>query len=251
MQVDVALTPALVAPRVTPESGPEHVVIIDVLRATSTIVSALAAGAECVIPEGEVEAARLRARAEGALLGGERKGLPPPGFDLGNSPASFTPERCGGRRVVLSTTNGTQAVLAVRGAAGGPAPTIWSMSLLNAEATARALAAAGAASVLIVAAGTRGQVALDDVATAGCLAGSLLLCGAADPGDGARVALAVFDTWKHDLPGLFRRCQSGRRLIAAGLEQDLSDCARVDALPFAVRLGADGAFRLHGAGAAC
>ncbi|MBM3985953.1 MAG: 2-phosphosulfolactate phosphatase, partial [Planctomycetes bacterium] len=70
-----------------PPPGPAcDVVVIDVLRATSTIVSALDAGAECVVPEGTVEQAATRARAEGALLGGEREGLAPPGYDLGNSP---------------------------------------------------------------------------------------------------------------------------------------------------------------------
>ena len=97
------------------------VIVIDVLRATTTITAALAAGAERVIPCGELDDAR-RVREElaggrppvSALLGGERGGLPIAGFDLGNSPAEYTPERVAGRTIAFTTTNGTQAMLHCR-----------------------------------------------------------------------------------------------------------------------------------------
>jgi 2-phosphosulfolactate phosphatase len=217
------------------------VVVIDVLRAASTIVSALGAGATGVLPQGGVDEARARARADGALLGGEREGLAPPGFDLGNSPRDYDAARCAGRLVVLSTTNGTQAVLAARGSRR-----VLAAGLLNVEATARALAAGGAQDVLLLCSGSRGEVAADDVAAAGCLAGHLLLLAAAQPSDAARVALALFDAWKHDLPGLLARSLSGRRLARIGLTRDIEDCARIDSLPLVAALDRDGVFRKSG-----
>lgn len=234
MRVDVALTAALAPADV---SG-LHVVVIDVLRASSTIVTALAAGADGVAPEADLDAAAARARAGGALLGGEREGLPPPGFDLGNSPADYDAAACAGRPVVLCTTNGTRAVQAVRGAAR-----VMAGALLNAEATAAALACSGARDVLLVCAGSRGRVSAEDTAAAGCIAGSLALQAAAEFSDAGRVAIAHFDAWRHDLPGLLRRSEAGRRLAAIGLGADVGDCARVDTLPRVVELDGGGVFR--------
>ena len=90
-------------------------VVVDVLRATTVMVYALAAGCEAVIPCSEIDEATDTAASlpEGTvLLVGERQGLPIPGFDLGNSPADFTPEVCAGKTLVMTTTNGTRAILA-------------------------------------------------------------------------------------------------------------------------------------------
>lgn len=235
MRVDVALTAELAAG--VPLAG-RHVVVIDTLRASSTIVSALAAGAEGVIPVRDLDDSRARARELGALLGGERDALPAEGFDLGNSPSAYDAATVGGRMVVLTTTNGTRVVEAVRGASA-----VYAGSFLNAEATARALVSSGAQDVLLVACGRSGTVSADDVAAAGCMAGSLALMAAAEPSDGARVAIALFDAWKHDLLGLLKRCAAGRRLASVGLGDDLPDCARVDARPVVARLDENGVFR--------
>ncbi len=234
MRVDVALALALAPPA---DPG-RDVVVLDVLRATSTVVTALASGATGVLPLGSVGLAAARARAEGAVLGGEREGLAPPGFDLGNSPCEYDAARCAGRLVVLSTTNGTQAVLAARGSRR-----VLAGALLNAEATARALVAGGARDVLLLCSGSRGEVAADDVAAAGCLARHLDRMAAAEPTDAARVAAALFDAWEHDLPGLLRRSISGRRLLALDLARDILDCAQVDARPLVAELDRDGIFR--------
>src|SRR5206468_7302445 len=90
-------------------------VVVDVLRATTVMVHALAAGCEAVIPCREIdEAKQIAARLPPgtALLGGERGGLPIPGFHLGNSPGEFTSEVCKGKTLVMTTTNGTRAILA-------------------------------------------------------------------------------------------------------------------------------------------
>jgi len=108
-QIDVYLLPALVEPA---DLAGKAVAVIDVLRATTTIIQALAAGAAEVIPCLEVEEARRIAVPLGgrAVTGGERGGKQIPGFDLGNSPAEFTPERVAGKTVVFTTTNGTRAM---------------------------------------------------------------------------------------------------------------------------------------------
>ena len=90
-------------------------VVVDVLRATTVMVQALAAGCEAIIPCGEIDEAKEVAAslpAGTALLVGERQGLPIPGFDLGNSPGDFTSEVCEGKTLVMTTTNGTRAILA-------------------------------------------------------------------------------------------------------------------------------------------
>src|SRR5712691_550699 len=89
-------------------------VVIDVLRATTTIIHALAAGCSSVRPCAEVEEAKTLAGnmpAGKVILAGERGGKPLPGFDLGNSPREFTPKTCAGTTLVLTTTNGTRALL--------------------------------------------------------------------------------------------------------------------------------------------
>jgi len=246
--VDVALTQALVAPAGVPAGAPAAglaapdadcvVVVVDVIRATTVLCVALASGATGVRTVGSVEEARRLAAAEGALLVGERGGLPPPGFDLGNSPADFTPAVCAGRSIVLTTTNGTAAVERCAGAGR-----MLAACLLNVEATARSIAAGPQRRVLVVCAGSGGEVALDDVVAAGCLVGNLSLLAAAVPGDAARVAAACFDTWKHDLHGMLRRSRSGRNLAAVGLLSDLEACAHVDSLPLVAERDALSVFR--------
>lgn len=250
MLVDVAFTIGDV-PRPLPDGV--HAVVIDVVRAMSVVAHALDAGADGVRPVADVEAARAAAAAHGALLGGERGGLPLDGFDLGNSPGDYDAARCADRPVVLTTSNGTRAVEAVAGAAS-----IWGAALVNAEATVRGLLAARgdvaepaertgddlvAGDVLLVCAGSDDRVAADDVAAAGCIAGSLALRGAARGTDAARTAVALFDTWKHDLIGLLRRSLSGRKLATIGLAADLEVCATVDTVPTPARLDDDGVFR--------
>jgi len=235
VRVDVALTAELAAREPLTD---RHAVVVDTLRASSTIVSALAAGAEGVLPVEDLDEARTRARELDAVLGGERGAQAVEGFDLGNSPSTYDAATVAGRMVVLTTTNGTRAVAGLRAARS-----IRAGCFLNAEATARALVDDGAEDVLVVACGRRGAVSADDVAAAGCIAGSLLLMAAGEPADGARVAIALFDAWKHDLHGLLKRCAAGRNLASLGLGDDLPDCARVDLAPVVARLDDSGVFR--------
>ncbi|GJM22841.1 MAG: putative 2-phosphosulfolactate phosphatase [Planctomycetota bacterium] len=239
MIVECALLPSMLPEAL---SADDHAVVIDVVRATSFLVTALELGARGVEPVAEVAEARARAAERGALLAGERGGLPPEGFDLGNSPRELNAAVVRDRDIVLSTTNGTAAVARCAGAGR-----VLAGALLNAEATARALGVSRAERVWLVCAGSGGELALDDVAAAGCLAGQLVLSAGAELREGARLAAALFDQWKHDLHGLLASSTSGRKLIEVGLGEDLRHCAKVDALPFAVELDSDGRFVKSGA----
>ncbi|HEU5322572.1 MAG TPA: 2-phosphosulfolactate phosphatase, partial [Methylomirabilota bacterium] len=140
------------------------VLVVDVLRASTTILTALANGCAGVVPVADAEEARRRAAAEpGALVAGERRGEPLAGFDLGNSPLEFTAERVGGRTVIFTTSNGTRALLRAR-----DAPAVGVAALVNVSAAA-AWARAEGRDVLVLCAGERGARSLEDLVCAGLL----------------------------------------------------------------------------------
>lgn len=199
----------------------EIAVVIDVLRATSTMVTALASGCLAVIPAENLDQARALAAAGGYLLGGERGGLPPPGFDLGNSPREYTPEAVAGRKVVLTTTNGTRALLLAA------SPVVLVASFLNLPAVASWLARLKK-NTLISCAGTDGLLSLEDFACAGMLVKMLeKACPGLGLGDGAVAARAVYDRWEGRIPDLLKSTFHGRRLAGIGLGADLEFCATV------------------------
>jgi 2-phosphosulfolactate phosphatase len=146
-------------------------VVMDVLRASSVMIHALAAGCQAVVPCGEVDEALAVARAlppGTAILGGERGGVQIEGFDLGNSPASYTPEVCGGKTVVMTTTNGTRAILASL-----EAERILVAAFVNLQATVQELALeflkAHGRAVHLVCSGTEGFISLEDTLLAGAI----------------------------------------------------------------------------------
>src|SRR3989339_400165 len=139
------------------------VVVIDVLRASTTIIHALNAGAAEIIPCGEVEQARALAAdfpREEVVLGGERGGLPIDGFDLGNSPSEYTPDRVAGRTIVFTTTNGTRAMMRCR-----KAGRVLIGAFVNASAVAEQLV--GCERISLLCAGTEGEYSRDDILMAG------------------------------------------------------------------------------------
>ena len=167
MKVDVYAVYKEVAERDIRERS---VVVIDVLRATTTIVNAMVNGALKVIPVAEVDDAitvmRTLDRRE-SVIAGERNALPLPGFDLGNSPEEFTSEKVRGKSVVITTTNGTSALQAVRNAGR-----ILLGALINRRAVARTLAELGE-DVCLVCAGTMGRFSADDMYCAGDILSAL------------------------------------------------------------------------------
>jgi 2-phosphosulfolactate phosphatase len=208
--------------------------VIDVIRATSTICQALASGYERVFCAAEVDEARALREALGeGVLGGERNALRIPGFDFGNSPREY--EEAIAETLVLSTTNGTRAVVA----AAARCERVFVASLLNLSAVVEAARDAGE-DVVVVCAGVQGTLALDDAFVAGRIV-ELLGCGRTDA---AEAAARLASTWS-GAEEAFRASKSGRNLMenAPELEPDIPFCARESILEVVPRLVAmrDGA----------
>jgi len=223
-RLSVAFTPAGI-PGDDPLAG--TVVVIDVLRATSTVTTALAAGAARVLPVATPEAARERARSLDpaiTLLCGERGGRPLAGFDLGNSPAEYTPGAVRGRTLVFTSTNGTRAMLRA-----ASAERVILASFLNAAAVVRDLEA-GSGPVHLLASGQDGRVALEDLLAAGLLVARLEATGDFRPDDAARIARTVREAAGADLAAALGRTDHGRELADLGFGADLEACARTDVL---------------------
>lgn len=238
MHVDVALLPAELVHQALRD---ETLVVMDVLRATTTLLTALESGAEAVVPAESVEeayrlAGEIAAAGGRALLAGERHTLRIEGFDLGNSPLECTPETVRGRTLVMTTTNGTRAFrLARQHARASP---ILSACLRNVAAVAERCAARGA-DVVLVCAGTDGRLSVEDALCAGLIAERLAAGEGVTLGDGARLSRYLAGKEVGDLEGALRRGRHGRRLAAAGFDADLAFCARLDASGKVPRLDGD------------
>jgi 2-phosphosulfolactate phosphatase len=225
MRLDVFMTPAEALPA---EVAGRTVVVIDVLRASSSIVEAMASGARTIFPVGSIEEAIRLANTLGrdqVLLCGERRCLPIEGFDLGNSPREFTPERVGGKTLVMTTTNGTSSM-----AAAGGAARVLVGSLLNLTAVVDDLVRTGAEPVFLCS-GREGRFGLEDVVIAGRMMVALqdaLPSAEWTMNDAARAALALGRAWSDDFLALFADTAAGRQIAAAGLEEDLAFCAQTD-----------------------
>ncbi len=194
-------------------------IVVDVIRATTTAARYLEAGARALVLAPTVEAAR-RLRQPGEVLAGEVGGLPPEGFDLGNSPREVAGVE--GKTVVMATTNGTRAVHALLGL-----PYILLGSLQNAQAVALAARGLGE-EVHLVCAGKEGSPGLDDLYTAGVIGKRLRALGAEPRGEMAHLALFLAEN--PPLPVL-KASEAARALERVGLEGDVAECARVDLHP--------------------
>ena len=224
MRVGVYFTPEEVA---AGDLAGATAVVIDVVRATSCIVEAIANGARAVHPAVSVEeAAALRATLNGqgdrALLCGERGGIRIDGFDLGNSPAEFTAAAVGGRRLVMTTTNGTRAFAAAR-----HADRVLAASFFNQSAVAEAVREDAA--VAIVCAGREGRFSLDDAVCAGHIvrAVSDRAAGRITLADGA-VAVRDLAAVHRVSADMLAGTAAGQALMEVGLGGDLALCARAD-----------------------
>ena len=210
MRIHVAFTPA-------EEVGAPLGIVVDVLRATSTIAQALAAGYERVLCCREIDEAReLRARIPDALVGGERDAVRIEGFDVGASPREFLERRPGTSTLILSTTNGTSAILE----AAKRCDTVMLGSLLNLGALVREVKERGE-DVAILCAGFKGAFALDDAYCAGRIVQEL----GGQRSDAAIAAELVARAYPDAHTGL-----TARTYGPPGLEEDIRFCARESVL---------------------
>jgi len=222
-----------------PAARPAHdlsgasAVVIDAIRATTTIVAALAAGCREVVPlrtDGEVRAEAARRPAGTVATAGERLGLRIEGLDHNNSPSVMTAENVAGRTLLLTTTNGTQAILDAMAAEA-----VLIAALPNRRAVARRLGALGRR-VVFVSAGTVGTVSCEDTLVAGAVIAALLeekRCQ--EPfswhlEDSALVALAAWRGAEGRLDELFHQTWGGAYIARLGLEADLAVCTQVDTM---------------------
>lgn len=241
--LSVHLLPTLIPPGAL---RGEVAVVVDVLRASTVMVHALGAGVESIRPCLEIDEARRLAAslpAGTALLAGERTGLPIEGFDLGNSPGDFTPERCEGRTLVMTTTNGTRAILASR-----EADQVLIGAFANLGAVRHALTRAGR-NAHIVCAGTDGLVSFEDTLLAGALADELERAGWSLGNDPARIAARAWASRRgEDLRSVLATGRGGLRVTELGLEKDIAAAARVDTFEVVPECAGDPP-RIAGAGA--
>jgi len=214
------------------------VVVIDVLRASSSMVTALANGAKAVMPAPDVQSAcQLREKSNNSLLAGERNGCKIPGFELGNSPLEYTKDRLKGKTLIMITTNGTRALLAAQ-----QAEQILAASFLNSTAAAKMLLALEL-DVVLLCAGTKGRFSLEDFAAAGMLATALLELGArVRLKDETLAAAALYEKYSGQLETMLCKAEHGHDLAINGFSRDLSFCAQKDIFDAVPRKQEDGSF---------
>jgi len=205
-------------------------VVIDVFRATSTMVTALANGCQALIPVLTTEEAiERRINEPGSLLGGERKALRIEGFDLGNSPFDYTPEKVGGKKIIMTTTNGTRAIQAV-----AAARRVWVASFLNAESIVHAVFRymeihKDIKGLVIICAGSEDRFDIPDTLCAGMLIETL--GQEITTNDLGRAAQMLYNIAKADLLRILKQTEHGQLLLSLGFERDVVYCSTANILP--------------------
>jgi 2-phosphosulfolactate phosphatase len=271
MKIETILTPAELPALAQRDLRATACVVFDVLRATSTFVTALHHGAKAIIPVSEIAEALAIKKSEARsqkpeliLLGGERNGVRISAegidFDLGNSPREYTPEKVRGKTIVSTTTNGTRALRACVGA-----KIILASSFLNLGATAEFLRLAKVETILLICAGTRENKADEDVLAAGALCELLVGRDSVEPNlknhnirargtlappheidlsDSAETALHAYTQAKPELAGVVRNSENGRRLLTIPeLHGDVKFCLQRDIFPLVAKME-NGAIRV-------
>lgn len=228
-------------PELTPENClPDCAVVIDVLRATTTIATALKVGVEAVqvfSSLSELMQVSDTWPAEKRLRAGERGGAMVEGYDLGNSPLDCTPELMAGKRLFLSTTNGTRALQRV-----AQAGQLITAAMINRQAAVEYLQQQQPATVWLVGSGWEGGYSLEDTVCAGAIAALLTQKGISfTPGnDEVIAAQSLYQQWQGNLLGLFEQASHGQRLLKLDRQEDLRYCATEDLLDILPRQQAPG-----------
>ncbi|MGO9585652.1 MAG: 2-phosphosulfolactate phosphatase [Limisphaerales bacterium] len=274
MKIDAILSPAELPALAKRDLRDTACVVFDVLRATSTFVTALHHGAKAIVPVSEIsEALAIRQKQPDILLGGERDGVRIRAaqtggvdFDLGNSPREYTAEKVRGKTIVSTTTNGTRALRACTGA-----QSVLAASLLNLTATAQFIRRLQPAQIVLVCAGTRENIATEDVLAAGALSEMLIRWGETTGGpkgeqnpqrsssrvrsphqntdyeisDSVETARSAWRKAKSNLLEVVSEAENARRLLAISeLHDDVAFCLQPDVYNLIAALGRDGAIRI-------
>lgn len=219
MKIDIITT----CDHVTPELVKNKtVIVIDVLRATSVIISALKNGAKSVVPVTSVEEAlETKKKLENVILGGERKAQKIEGFDLSNSPVEYTATAVHDKNVIITTTNGTKAI-----SRSSAATKVYIGALLNARAVSKK-AFEEKQDIVIVNSGTNGSFSMDDFIASGAVVEELLGMDSFELTDVSKTALLIY---RHhpDFKSYVKEAKHYQVLMDLGLERDIDFCLQKD-----------------------
>lgn len=228
MRLDVFFTPNQVRPA---ETAGRLVLIVDVLRASTTVATALGNGARTVIPvEGADEVifrSKEFARSQ-ILLAGEQKMYPIAGFDIGNSPQAFTPAVVEGKTILITTTNGTRTLLGVQNARD---IVIASYVNFSAVLALMKVAASSNTDIAIICAGEEGVFTLEDSACAGRFVRAIPKRADIQTNDAAAASVLIEKKYGDNIAKIFKESAHGQALHSAGFGDDLTAAAKVDAYP--------------------
>jgi 2-phosphosulfolactate phosphatase len=243
--LDVLFTPADFAALKNRKLEDTLCVVFDVFRATSSMATALANGAEAIIPVGEIpEAIAIKQKTPAVLLAGERDGVRIRAaltggmdFDLGNSPREFTKEKITGKSIVMTTTNGTRALRSC-----AHAKTVLIGSFLNLRATADFVLRAPLENLLLICSGTLEQTAYEDALGVGALCDLLWSnVGSSGVSDSAKMARQLYLVARNDVLAAASQSRNGLRLSGiAELRDDVAFCMRWDVFDFAAGMDREG-----------
>lgn len=228
MQLDVFFTPGQVKPG---DLAGRLVAVVDVLRASTSIATALGNGARTVIPLEGADEVIVRSKdftRSQILLAGEQKMLPITGFDLGNSPQAFTPETVEDKTILITTTNGTRALLGVQGARD---IVIASYVNFTAVLTLMKVAAGTNTDIAIVCASEEGSFTLEDAACAGRYVRAIPKRASIELNDAAVASVLIEKKYGDNIAKVFKESTHGQALQEAGFGADLAACAEVDSYP--------------------
>ncbi|MBC6472477.1 MAG: 2-phosphosulfolactate phosphatase family protein [Hormoscilla sp. GM102CHS1] len=221
-------------PEQTPtDSVPDCAIAVDVLRATTTMATALDAGAEAVQVFSDIDKLmQVSAKwpPDKRLRAGERGGAKVEDCDLGNSPLDCTPAVVQGRRLFISTTNGTRALQRIQ-----KAKVVLTAALINRQAVVQYLMTDQPETLWIVGSGWQGSYSLEDTVCAGAIAQNLLAeltwsAPISEVNDEVHAAIALYRQWQEQLLELMQQASHGKRLIGLNCYEDLKYCAQLDIL---------------------
>lgn len=206
------------------------VVVVDIFRASSTIVTALSNGVESIIPVEDLEVCRAY-KKQGLLIAGERNGKKAQGFDLGNSPLAYLNNQFQGAKIAMTTTNGTLALSKAKKHAGE----ILIGSFLNLTATVNYIKASKR-DVMVLCAGWKGKFNIEDALYAGALSNAL---GIPHDCDATLAMESLYPNVKNDLMAFLQKASHAKRLQNHQLEKDIDFCLEVDRFDTVVKLNGD------------
>ena len=231
--IEVCFSPELIHLH---EVSGKLVVVVDIFRATSTMVAALAHGVTEILPFADLESCRAM-QAQGYLIAGERNGLTAPGFELGNSPVAFLEGNYAGKKLAMTTTNGTVAIEKSKGAAS-----ILIGAFPNLQATATYIQSQKL-DVLIHCAGWKGRFNLEDSLYAGALV-QALSGSHTNQEDGALAMGSLFDQEGNNLASYLAQASHAKRLQNHGIEADIAFCLSLNLYNQVVGVSQNGELRI-------